>query len=57
MSLTADQTTDLAEIGAQEIKGRSLLQDAKRRFYRNKAAVASLLSCYSWLLSSSLYRC
>ncbi len=42
MSLTADQTTDLADIGAQEIKGRSLLQDAKRRFYRNKAAVASL---------------
>ena len=42
MSLIAEQTTNLADIGAQEIKGRSLLQDAKRRFYRNKAAVASL---------------
>ena len=36
MSLTADQPTDLAEVTAKEIKGRSLLQDAKRRFYRNK---------------------
>ena len=41
MSLIADQPTDLAA-EVEEIKGRSLLQDAKRRFYRNKAAVASL---------------
>lgn len=26
-----------------EIKGRSLWQDARRRFFRNKAAVASMI--------------
>lgn len=43
MSLTADQSTDLVPSANDEIKGRSLWQDAWRRFYQNKAAVASFV--------------
>ena len=41
MSLIVDQPTDIILSPAKEIKGRSLWQDAWRRFYQNKAAVAS----------------
>lgn len=42
MSLTADQPTAMTDLPANDIKGRSLWQDAWRRFYQNKAALASL---------------
>ncbi|HNB25986.1 MAG TPA: peptide ABC transporter permease, partial [Alphaproteobacteria bacterium] len=34
---------DIALASAQEVQGRSLWADARRRFIRNKAAVASVI--------------
>ncbi|PNK60799.1 oligopeptide ABC transporter permease OppC [Psychrobacter sp. FDAARGOS_221] len=43
MSVITDKPIDLIEPTAQAVKGRSLWQDAWRRFYKNKAAIASLV--------------
>ena len=42
MSVIADKPIDIVVPTASDIKGRSLWQDAWRRFYKNKAAIASL---------------
>ena len=42
--MTQEQADDLANAAqVAEVRGRSLWQDARRRFFRNKAAVASLI--------------
>ncbi|WP_372843142.1 oligopeptide ABC transporter permease OppC [Psychrobacter sp.] len=41
MSLLVDQPIEAMNLPVKEIKGRSLWQDAWRRFYQNKAAVTS----------------
>ena len=43
MSVITDKPIDLVAPTAQAVKGRSLWQDAWRRFYKNKAAIASLV--------------
>ena len=43
MSVIADKPIDIVVPTASDIKGRSLWQDAWRRFYKNKAAIASLV--------------
>lgn len=43
MSVIADKPIDIVMPTASDIKGRSLWQDAWRRFYKNKAAIASLV--------------
>lgn len=43
MTVITDKPIDLVTPTAQAIKGRSLWQDAWRRFYQNKAAIASLV--------------
>ncbi|AWT48086.1 oligopeptide ABC transporter permease OppC [Psychrobacter sp. YP14] len=43
MSVITDKPIDLVAPTAPAIKGRSLWQDAWRRFYKNKAAIASLV--------------
>jgi len=43
MSVIADKPIDIIVPTASDIKGRSLWQDAWRRFYKNKAAIASLV--------------
>lgn len=43
MTVITDKPIDLATPTAEAIKGRSLWQDAWRRFYKNKAAIASLV--------------
>jgi len=43
MSVIADKPIDIVVPTASDIKGRSLWQDAWRRFYKNKAAIASLI--------------
>ena len=43
----ADFVEQVADrIEEMQLEGRSLWQDAKRRFFRNKAAVASLIGVY-----------
>lgn len=43
MTVITDKPIDLVTPTADAIKGRSLWQDAWRRFYQNKAAIASLV--------------
>ncbi|WP_313597415.1 oligopeptide ABC transporter permease OppC [Psychrobacter sanguinis] len=43
MSVIANKPIDIVVPTASDIKGRSLWQDAWRRFYKNKAAIASLV--------------
>ena len=43
MTVITDKPIDLVTPTAEAIKGRSLWQDAWRRFYQNKAAIASLV--------------
>lgn len=43
MTVITDKPIDLVTPTAEAIKGRSLWQDAWRRFYKNKAAIASLV--------------
>ncbi len=43
MTVITDKPTDIVIPTAEAIKGRSLWQDAWRRFYKNKAAIASLV--------------
>ena len=43
MSVIADKPIDIVVPTASDIKGRNLWQDAWRRFYKNKAAIASLV--------------
>lgn len=43
MNVIADKPIDLGKPATPAIKGRSLWQDAWRRFYKNKAAIASLV--------------
>jgi len=43
MTVITDKPIDLVTPTPQAIKGRSLWQDAWRRFYKNKAAIASLI--------------